>query len=274
MHSPSLRQSAAALALCILVAQPALAEVRVQNSLTNFSYSLQDLRPDDGMAPALYAGNTDTWTSLFDYVYAPGMPFHYYRKTVSTDDTPEAQLISHDDGSRMISAAFSGDRFGRTLDASRADMPNLSGQNLQVVLTESRFHFELAPQSELTFHFRLDLAASSDVPVTGPLAASAGWQAWGFMGPGGETSDYQFQSILLAQGQTEANLERDLTFVFRNTGDTQTWGNFGMRQGVRVDAIGAVPEPSAYGMLLGGLVLLGAASARKGRKDTSRRKPD
>ncbi|WP_229505094.1 PEPxxWA-CTERM sorting domain-containing protein [Massilia mucilaginosa] len=276
-----------ALALSVTFAAPlsASAQVSAEGTLNNFSYSLVDLLPNDGIAPSLS-------------IVKPHNPS--YPGTVAGAEINESGLRTTREASEDVTRAL----YSRDLDAS-VSVPQgtmvatVSGQHFQnlafhtaasttgsvgykrsararnVMLIEE---FVLSPGTQINFFADASGSVATSLPRTNILRENSNFQAsmrfddtW--------SSAYPNASATFKLTAPLGNSNPDLPFsqsaserlsiMFQNTKSTSR--NLKLWIGVSANAesvdttlsTSPVPEPATYAMLIAGLALVAGAARRK-----------
>ncbi|NHZ99487.1 PEP-CTERM sorting domain-containing protein [Massilia sp. CCM 8734] len=276
-----------ALALSATFAAPlsASAQVSAQGTLTNFSYSLVDLLPNDGIAPSLS-------------IVKPHIPA--YPGTVAGADINES--------GRRATREASGDEtralYSRDLDAS-VSVPHgtavatVSGGNFQNLAFDAAAsttgsvgykrsasawnamlieEFVLSPGTQITFFADVDGSVATSLPSTNILKENSSFQAsmrfddiWSSAYPHASAT-FKLTAPL---GNSNPNLpfsqsaSERLSIMFQNTKSTSRSLKLSINLRAGAESVDTtlstspVPEPASYGMLIAGLALVAGAARRK-----------
>lgn len=253
-----------------LSALPARAQIHGSAEATNLRYTLTDLAPDDGIAPAVnFTNGQSVALSVHSLVMAPGLPPDDHiadavatgPTTLSRSWTPAVELEASR-GRLGVSTAIDVDAvpdgFARGT-ASAALAP---------------WTFTLAPHTGIAFSFDVAIAMALDESAAateyGGLNAFAtlyyrtaggAWSAPihdGLFGAVGTAQDVAYPSSV--------DLTRTATVGWDNTGDTWIEGQVIYDVGVSAELRGGpapVPEPGEWAMLIIGAGVLGRIAKRK-----------
>ncbi|KQV45177.1 PEP-CTERM sorting domain-containing protein [Massilia sp. Root335] len=257
-------------ALAALAASPsALAQVQGTAEATNLRYSLTDLTPADGLAPAVnFTNGQAVALSVQSLLMAPGTrPDEHIADvtataptTLSRNWTPEVHVDA--------SLGRLGVRTALTVDT----VPDAFTRG-SATATLAPWYFTLAPHTGIAFSFDVAIAMALDEGANASeygganafatlyyRTASGAWSAPivdGLFGSAGTSQAGVFAPF---------DLTRTATVSWANTGDTWIEGHVIYDVGVSGEVQGGpapVPEPAGWAMLAAGVGLLGAVARRQ-----------
>jgi hypothetical protein len=253
MKHPSLRAVAALAA--VLAAAPAWADQAASVSLTGLTYTLYDLNPSDGIAPALTFASPSVypWDSVETYTWGSGDADR--TASGSTVLAPLAAQIAVP-GVATAAASVSGtlEGGGVTLQASAtsAAPPSYTVATVSVFGDDSHRNFTLTPSTMVVFNAAAALSATSNdqYPYAHALASlellgGGSHQSWSGYASAGQSLQESFGLSLVNPSSL------DMTGYLKGSLYAST-----------IAMTSPVPEPGPAGLLPAGLALLGAAGRR------------
>lgn len=278
--------------LKLLLAMPASlapvvahADAWARVELRDFGYTLRDLDPDDGIAPAVrfHAGRlfSDAGASLLQIdAYRPGGPVPAQERRGETVILPgiafpglnrDFALSSSTASVRLAGDAAAGS-FGAVL-ASRAAADKSDGLHLAQGSTSAHpFYGSLPGAVELTPFTELVWTGSVRLEIkTGPYGPGRrGELAWARLrmqlgaraDPGTGLQQLSVDSRDLGRGQFSQDAELHLSFA--NVGADPAWRRLDIAMDTHsLTSANSVPEPGRWALLGCGLAVAGAAAARR-----------
>ncbi len=276
-------QLAGALLAAAMLQQPVAAQSVARASVSDFHFSLRDLDPGDGIAPALlFTGNQAALASqLHAYVYAGSLATQQDQTSRSEFPYEAISLGLHGADSSVSLSVSGSDLFGTVLRSTLSASGDGANWNRAFGnASVDNIGFRLTPHTELLLSANADLwagtpgaglaRAGEGVSAVGMLAlsfhAGADWSSrYAYQNVHAETlwdgSDYRFA------GSNMASLA-PISLSFANTGAAYGDGLLSLSASTSGNGWTAlpapVPEPSGVSLLLAGLGLLGLCAGRRG----------
>jgi hypothetical protein len=246
--------------LLLLTALPASAVIATTAGLSGLDYTLRDLRPEDGAAPAVELSG---FSSGSVFTAARNLLTHR-RDAFFTDEVHGfgtwGSLVDVESGHATGQAIWEGNFFW-TYGVGFAD---LYGPRTSALINRQKvsFGFELAPHTAIDWsvYYIIDVRADANAEATRDdmgfakvVVDAAGRQAL-------HIEAYANPEF----GPDSVRRQGALTFSFVNDGDA--WRSFQDNRfltvsGARPAAL--VPEPSSYALMLAGLGMVGLAARRR-----------
>jgi hypothetical protein len=260
MKHPSIL-AAAALAAA-LATTPACASQGAGASadLAAFGYTLYDLNPSDGIAPAVtWASSPGYWDQVTAYTSAPGA-LDSNADVGNGSYAPlsiQAMLPGLGSAYSSVSGAFAAGGLELHASASTYVPTSVSSASAQFGGDPAQ-NFLLSPGTVMVFTGQVTLGASSDLPGTSEMA----WVSLGVasIGANPEQKDGWTSAI---NGDNYVTRTASVSFSNVTGGwlEGRLWGS----ANAFVQPSSPVPEPGNAVLLLAGLGLLGVARRRAGR---------
>ncbi|MDQ1816964.1 PEP-CTERM sorting domain-containing protein [Massilia sp. CCM 9210] len=274
-----------ALTAALVVPLSAGAQVSAQGTLNNFSYSLVDLLPNDGIAPSLsivkphYASYPGTRAG--GDIIESGL-----RATRNSSEDRTSALYSRDLDASMsvpqgsVVSTISGGHFQSLALSAAASTTGSVGYNRSATASNFMFieEFVLSPGTQITFFADASGSVATSLPRTNVLRENSTLKAsMGFESAAPDwypTTTTQFK-LTAPTWSSDPNLpfsqsaSERLSIMFENTKSTtqnlklsiSLWAEAESRD--TTPSTSPVPEPATYGMLLAGLALVAGAARRK-----------
>lgn len=236
-----LKRTLAALALGALActALPALAQHTAGVTVGHLGYQLIDLAPDDGIAPWIGLGSYQTmaYASIYDQ---EGNRIDASRiETMGTTGFDNGYASLHADAGE---------------DSASIRLALYSGYGYAAA--DRAFRFTLAPHTQVVFSVDADMWAHAEAPgVSWPTALA---ELYGSL-PGFNDDEQFLSNFRLEDGVRQGSL----SVTAASQGEWVTGRLAFTAYAVAESHAAPVPEPAAYGMMLGGLALLGAIRKRR-----------
>lgn len=258
-----MKRAIAALGLSSLLAMSAHADIDVRASIGGLSFELIDLDPSDGISPSITFGQS--WANGNTYLRTAGM---YEGRSISYGGAFLETSRSLITGPASSEIKFEGTDVGTfaTRASSHSDLNVVEfGQIPQeFASTDWYLDIELSPKTALK------ISATGKVQASSNLALAAGsfsrLDAYArlevFTGP---MSQIAYNNVSAVNATFSESIEQTLSVTFTNN-----WSNV-QTSTLHIDTyldhhISPVPEPSSWGLIAGGLLLLGmAAKSRRVR---------
>ncbi|WP_295993585.1 PEP-CTERM sorting domain-containing protein [Rugamonas sp.] len=268
------------------LAAPAMADAYSTVSFGNVTITLTDLNSGDGIAPSItflpnanqYEGNhiygeAESWAPRDTYLTMDHTSKVIGKSLSDTIDTGTAA------SSASIVGSSSGAGFSSmSLSASAASGVDAHGRYFgyaTVPFTVDNTSFILSANTMVSFSAKA--AINTDFTVGYTAGALEGEMAYGRLtlyaggSNAGDATDMeeQVQSVYYLDGgpsgAQSAQWNGTMTASYSNLGSTSATGQFYAEAevGGRSVVLAAVPEPSSYAMLLGGLAVMGALARRR-----------
>jgi hypothetical protein len=265
-----MRTAAAGVVLLVaaLCAGPAAAQSSAQVSVSDFSWALVDLDPNDGIDPYLnfLAPQASQSSSGAIVIEAGGVPVTDVRQGgLAFAPVSLSAGTAFGSASSSLSGSPAG---GLSLQSSASLTSNAGVSTLSNQLSSGYLGFVLSPMTAVTFSSRVALTLGLDLPAPltgGFTSASATLSVNADLG-GANDPWLQTSSLSTAGGPQSTDSMMLLTFA--NALGSETNNELQFSSAISAQVAAPVPEPETWAMMLGGLALLAArARARlRGRK--------
>ncbi|WP_338761161.1 PEPxxWA-CTERM sorting domain-containing protein [Massilia sp. METH4] len=225
------------------------ATVRQSVGFNNVQVSLTDLRPDDGIAPSFTVKRYFTEYQHYMDDYATPKYDVYWTELVH-GEVPSA--YEHQYGQAITSGETSGTFGELSAFAQSSEANQIVSSGIRQVL-----EINLSPHTMLVFsgelYHTLELTDVGTVPYYGAFGQHVAV----------DTKDTHWTKI---QGEVPGSPGETVTdrfwYAIANTEDTANWVKLTLGTSAHATAL-AVPEPSTWAMLLGGIGILAAVARRR-----------
>lgn len=289
-----LARNALTSACLVMVAAPVFADVYGSATLGAVSFRLIDLAPNDGIAPSIsFLHDTEKFSGGADVQGTAQMGQPNGSEAGNVDETFDKNgawsqtNVSGSVHTALSTAAasvtgtatgvgFTGASVSGSVRSSAAQSAYSYAEASAPSFYSHPLVFTLSPNTEVVFSVNVSMDVHADMNgVTSGVSdeSIAAVTSVYAAGPGSNlhlAQDDEERKVSLAWTQGSALSADDASWSgvisasYSNIGNRSHEGNFGVL--TDIEAISsAVPEPSAYGMLLGGLGLIGGLLRRRGR---------
>ena len=258
-------------ALATLAASaPARGQIRGSAEATNLRYTLTDLAPADGLAPAVnFTNGRSVALSVQSLLMAPGTrPDEHIADVTATAPTTLSRNWTPE-----VRVEASLGRLGvRTaIDVDTAPDAFTRGD---ATATLAPWYFTLAPHTGIAFSFEVAIAMALDEGAgVSEYGGANAFATLYYRTPTGAWSAPIVDGLFGSAGTSQAggfppsfDLTRTATVSWQNTGDTWIDGHVIYDVGVLGEIQGGpppVPEPAEWAMLVAGVALLGGVARRR-----------
>ncbi|HEX8605139.1 MAG TPA: PEP-CTERM sorting domain-containing protein [Pseudoduganella sp.] len=282
--------SRAAVVACLAIASgPALADAFSSLTVSNVTVTVIDLDPNDGIAasisfmpdPTKYMGGALVRGEALNYrdsINEPGAQYKSYFNRGAWPATNVSGSVQSDLATQTGSVTGSGAGIGFSAAA-------LSGSALSGADARSHFwgyasmpgnpagllDFTLSANTRVVFSLDASMSASTTISTPWQGASESAsvmmmLYARGLAADGVTLLEDVTQQGISVPGGGSDSWNGLLSASFSNLGNVSTHGAFGANATIQGDSVlAAVPEPSTWGMLLGGLALTGWLGRRRRR---------
>lgn len=235
----------AGLGTLIIAASPAShAQASATSSITGFTYTLIDLDPNDGITPSLTLTNPNYWIDAAAYPDSSGYPNPI--EIITTAGTASIALASG-----TTASSYNGSAASSSLTIYGAS-PRFDANTI------TQWNFSLTPHTAAV----LTGYGTIHAEQVGGLYAGADAQIFSayYANPNDPYEQYLSDSLYAYYGNDQS---RVLNVTF-SSGNSELDGRLGISTNTQGQGIAAaVPEPSTYAMLIGGLAALAFIKRRK-----------
>lgn len=277
----------ALVALGLVLAVPAHADMSARARLDNFTYTLVDLRPDDGIAPALTMKGG--YSAVSGTVYEPAKPFDLIDSESQADTfnvfkpmgvslaIPSANASARMSGRLAIGGDF--DIVTRGFVRSDAGETKLKAFSASAVpIAQGYGDYEVTPFTRVIFSGVMTLGVDRTVPNSeGFLSIVRASMRINYMNAPGSQLTHDYLMELGGGPGMHRSVTRRQTFIYENatsesTGAFMEIGLASSGQIVRVPALGQaapvspVPEPAGAALMLCGLGVVAGVARRRERR--------
>lgn len=245
----------------------------------NFSYSLIDLDPSDGIAASLTFGSTGFGANVNGNLTLSGSSPTPHVDTFS--DAPSGALRDLSASSSLFPAAGSG---SATVTKGAGGIVGSSGAATAVIQDNSPSRittydissmlmstaFTLSPHTLLIFSADAYVSANNDPTLSAlgraQIISTSRLNVSGPIGNSFQQSSAQIRAEADTRWASQSSNE-SLSVTFANISGSAVTGHADLESSVRgsVLNVSAVPEPETYGMLLAGLGVMGLIARRRKR---------
>lgn len=255
-----------------LIAFSAAAQTTTTATVSNVSYRLVDLDPNDGIAPSLTVVNYGTVTG------PSSLTAGFEMNAVQVDVIgPSANMpinLAETHGTASASGAITGDgalaSMGLSVTAKATGDGSFTFIQASAQAGSGLTNFLLSPKTQVIF--TADSSQIGQTQQAGDWAVANSWIS--ILTYVNGQPDYvqspwnTMNSYNVGGGAHTETWNGVLTVSYQNLSDAAQVSAFGAGAAVNSDGFGAplpVPEPSTYAMLLAGLAMTGFAARRRSR---------
>jgi len=245
--------------LTILVAITALAcgnasatpQIASSASISNVTYELIDLNPNDSIAPKITFSSSSSVYAGVAPVSGNGLTS--YTTDFSYDNTPHISATNS-----ALAAQTSASINGSQLSASGST--GIAGEYYGSAQQNTLFTLSANTELIVIGHANAGISGNPALPDT--VSANMSFQIIDSQHANPFNQIAYYSNGVYSYGNTPANVDENFTLNFFNSTATAMNGTIDINAGV-YGVQSPVPEPQEYGMLFAGLALLGAIARRK-----------
>ena len=239
----------------------AMAAFNAEFRLTGLSYELIDLRPEDGIAPAVDFAASEGRTSSFNELYSEFRDRPYFKNGFTEGIFTPFTIANRKPMASMRTEAVwnDGSLDITTRATAQATAPDRGG--FETYLFKGAFFF-LTPHTQMVWTGHYEMEAS----VEGGPDTSPSWNSWVYFRHPDEWREVTIEATAFgdpANGPAVARREGDISFTITNPYDYTYDRSVSLVVETRGGFISAVPEQSSYALMLLGAGVLGQVARKR-----------